>query len=230
MTSVQTWQVLFVDDDPDAIDLYTEYFDRRPEIEPVTADSAADALTAMEESNFDCVVSDSVSTADGDPLVSVAKRKDPTLPVAMYSASDPANLPTEDADAVLQKGAAKTGGSPLQALEEEIRTLLTEKAGELVHKVEAGDAWQTLGTFDWAETPATTALLEALDEQTAVDPMTAPPLYEALDPDALERLLQSVATDEPAIEIHFEYAGMELTVSSSGAVRYRPLPRLSDSV
>lgn len=228
MKAAQSRRVLFVDDDPEAIDMYTDYFDRYGEFAPVSAHSAADALTLIEEVDLDCVVTDSVTTSDGDPLVSVAKRTRPTLPVLLHSGHAAAELPTEDADAYLPKGGSITGTSPLQALEEEIRTLLTEQTPESAQDGATEQAWQTLGIFDWTETPASTALLEALDEQTAVDPMDSPPLYQALDPDALDALLRFGVTADTDTRIQFEYAGLELAFSAKGTIRYRPVPRSSD--
>ncbi len=222
MEPTQSQRLLFVDDDREAIDMFTTYFDQYDEFDPVSAHSAADALTIIEGEDLDCVITDSVKTSDGDPLVSVAKQTRPTLPVLLHSAHEASKLPTEDADAFLQKSdTPKT--SPLQALEESIRTLLTEQTPESTEDTPTEQAWETLGTFDWSETSASTALFEALEEQTAVGLMDAQPLYQTIDPDALDALFQPVGTSDTDTRIRFEFAGLELAISANGTIRYRQL-------
>lgn len=222
-------RVLLVDDDKAAIDMYREYFEHKTEFEPVTALSAADALAVIEREDLDCVVTDSVTTSDGDPLVSITKQTRPTLPVVLYSGREPADLPTEDADAYLQKGTASATTSTLQPLEETIRDLLPDQPQESTHETVPDSAWQTLAVFDWTETSPSTALLGALGEQTAFEPLAASSLYQTLDPDAFDALLKSLARNETDARIHFEYAGLELAVSARGRVRYRHQRQSADT-
>lgn len=221
MASLQTHRVLFVDDDPEAVDLYVEHFEQEADFEPVTAHSAADALGVIESANLDCVVTDSVETSDGDPLVSVAKRIRPTLPVILYSGQKPVDLPTGDADAYLEKGETAATVSPLQALEESIRELLTEETYQSAPDMAPEQDWHPLGVFDWTETSASTALLEAVGKHTTVDPTAESPLYHTLDPDALDTLLRSVVNSETEALIRFEYADLEIAVSAQGTAWYR---------
>jgi len=221
MTSLETPRVLFVDDEPEAVDLYVKYFEEVGGFEPVTAHSADDALAVLENVNLDCVVTDSVETTDGDPLVSVTKQIRPTLPVVLYSGRTPENLPTDDADAYLQKGETETTGSPLRALEETISELLLGEIQESVHVAGTREDWHTLGPFDWTDVSASTVLIDALSEHTALEPTTDPPLYRRLDPDALDALLRSVAAKGTHARINFEYADLEVVVSATGDVWYR---------
>lgn len=46
------------------------------------------------------------------------------------------------------------------------------------------------------------------------DPLELPPLYESVDPDGLERLVDSMADGE----VSFTYAGHQVTVSDDGTV------------
>lgn len=46
------------------------------------------------------------------------------------------------------------------------------------------------------------------------DPLELPPLYEAIDPDSLERLVESMA----AGDVSFTYVGHQVTVSHDGTV------------
>lgn len=61
-------------------------------------------------------------------------------------------------------------------------------------------------------------------ETRGVDPLDLPPLYDAIDPDALERLFtSSVSPPTPSsIQVHFTYEGHEVTVHNDGDVTVIP--------
>jgi hypothetical protein len=65
-----------------------------------------------------------------------------------------------------------------------------------------------------------TDIVETIAAQTGRDPTELPPIYDAIDPDALSRFVES--TDSTA-SIEFHYCGNEVTVSGSGAVDIAPL-------
>ncbi|WP_290813768.1 HalOD1 output domain-containing protein [Halovivax sp.] len=46
-----------------------------------------------------------------------------------------------------------------------------------------------------------------------------PPLYEAIDPEALDRLVTAGRT--PSLEVHFAYAGFRVSVGGDGAIELR---------
>jgi len=58
-------------------------------------------------------------------------------------------------------------------------------------------------------------LIYAIADLTDSDPATMPPLYDAIDTDALDTLLDT----ESSIEIGFEYDGHSVTVTGDGEVR-----------
>ena len=57
-------------------------------------------------------------------------------------------------------------------------------------------------------------VIRAVAETTDTDPATLPPLYESVDPDALNELVDSMSDGE----ISFEHADCEITVDSDGGV------------
>ncbi|MFC5277831.1 HalOD1 output domain-containing protein [Halorubrum rubrum] len=59
------------------------------------------------------------------------------------------------------------------------------------------------------------AVVEAVSTVTDTDPMRLDPLYDAVDSDALERLIESGAADT---ETTFAYEGCRITVSGNGGV------------
>lgn len=73
---------------------------------------------------------------------------------------------------------------------------------------------QTIQARDSGET-ASQRVVEALARADGVDPLAmTTPLYDAVDPDALNTLLD---TDEP-VEVTFEYCDHTVVVDSSGRV------------
>lgn len=62
---------------------------------------------------------------------------------------------------------------------------------------------------------ASTAVIETIASINGIDPIDlVVPLYEVVDPDALDSLIQSSHAQE--LEIHFEYMGHDVCVSSAG--------------
>ena len=58
-------------------------------------------------------------------------------------------------------------------------------------------------------------VIDAVASATRTDPLTMDPLYEAIDPDALDDLFTGAAVGG---HVHFEYAGHEVTVHADGSV------------
>lgn len=78
---------------------------------------------------------------------------------------------------------------------------------------------------DESSVPATTpteAVVLAVAERADASPTELPPLYEFLDPDALERLVGGHAS----CRVTFRYAGYELTVTGPEQVTVREPDRV----
>lgn len=82
------------------------------------------------------------------------------------------------------------------------------------------------GVHDWAgrgniETDVVLTVAAAAD----VDPLDLPTLNDSVDPDALNRLLDTAGAGSHEFrgEVSFPYAGHEVTVRSSGTIRVEPL-------
>lgn len=79
-------------------------------------------------------------------------------------------------------------------------------------------AANTLGT---SADSVTVQIVNAVADETGCDPNTLPPLYSAVNPDALQTLLArpSSMTHEAAdVEVTFEFADCTVAVSSTGEV------------
>ncbi|AGB17527.1 hypothetical protein Halru_2957 [Halovivax ruber XH-70] len=67
--------------------------------------------------------------------------------------------------------------------------------------------------------PPSLRVVEAVAEADGVDPaMLDPPLYEVLDPEALDRLFAPTPTDPSRGTVRFDYRGHEVTVRADGTV------------
>jgi hypothetical protein len=80
------------------------------------------------------------------------------------------------------------------------------------------------GRYEWSSTPPSTGAVEAIAAATGDAPTAFAPLYESLDPDALDELVRSAAerSGEDALVVSFTHAGCEVTVRSDGSVLARP--------
>jgi len=69
--------------------------------------------------------------------------------------------------------------------------------------------------FDWTETRPSAAVTEYISAMTGREQTDFAPLYETIDPEALDSLVDSSDRSTP-VSISFEYAGHSVTVRSDG--------------
>lgn len=71
--------------------------------------------------------------------------------------------------------------------------------------------------FEWADSDAaSTAVIEAVSSAAHEDATEMPPLYETLDPDALDTLFTSPNEDGTPRSVEFSYNGYRVAVDASG--------------
>ncbi|MWG34010.1 HalOD1 output domain-containing protein [Halomarina oriensis] len=75
------------------------------------------------------------------------------------------------------------------------------------------------------ETRPSVAVVEAIAREAGVSPLDLPPLYDAIDPDSLDRLLPQDGT----AEMTFRYYGYEVTLSDASDVRVTAVECASDT-
>lgn len=84
--------------------------------------------------------------------------------------------------------------------------------------------------YDWTAIQPSTAVIETVAVALDQEPTATQPLYEAVDPDALNTLIRSAdpgsAGDD--ITVTFRFAGLSVTVHGSGSVVVRPGESRSD--
>lgn len=78
--------------------------------------------------------------------------------------------------------------------------------------------------YDWSSTEPSTAVVEVVATASNCAPTATEPLYDAIDPDALDALVGSAETRPTDVTVEFAFAGYNVTVSSDDSVMVRPLP------
>lgn len=73
-------------------------------------------------------------------------------------------------------------------------------------------------TVTVATRPPSQAVVERVAAREGVDHTELVPLYEAIDPDALDGLIETSGRDDPVLQIGFTYHGYDVTVTGDGGV------------
>lgn len=74
------------------------------------------------------------------------------------------------------------------------------------------------------EEPVSTTVVRSLGAITNTAPEEVPPLYDSVDPDALDRLID----DGADVRVRFEHVGYRITVTGTGEVRLEDAMAVSD--
>jgi hypothetical protein len=175
--------------------------------------TADEALARLRRGGVDCLVADGVVTDDGESIVAAARRVAPGLPVVSFAdheRSEAALL----ADASVIKGTADDVGRVLRAVT------------RLLDPDEPEPGWTVVAHHDWTGAPRpSTTVVTALARYRGRDPTDLPPLFDAVDADALDALLDpTVGRDTGAVETTFRYADELVRVTGDGAVAVAPAP------
>lgn len=73
--------------------------------------------------------------------------------------------------------------------------------------------------FDWSETLPSTAVVNTVADVSNRDPTEVEPLYEYVDPDALDALITRARSDSPTITmVAFSLADYDVSVYADGEV------------
>jgi len=229
--------VLHVDDDQSVLDVSSDWADVRDELEWLTASDPGAGLELLSANDVDCLVSDSFRAADGTPFVIRAATTFPDLPVVLFTSLDRDSLDP----AVRRAGAeyVKKGATdPFESLFDRVRTVAADanQSPSTVDRApvpasrpttrddsEATERWTPIGRYRPAEgDDLATAIVTALEAYTDRDETDFPPLYDAIDAEALAALL-----DRPNgqlrnhVQVRFVYADHELAVTGDGFVLVR---------
>ena len=80
-------------------------------------------------------------------------------------------------------------------------------------------------TFDWTETKPSAAVVEVVSNALRATPTDVEPLYTAVDPDALDKLLSDPdgRRDSTAVVVSFMFADRRVTVEGTGTIVAEPV-------
>jgi hypothetical protein len=79
--------------------------------------------------------------------------------------------------------------------------------------------------YDWASTSPSTAVVETVAVALDRAATTLDPLYESVDPDALDALVRSSEPPARYVTVSFGFAGQQVTVHGTGEVVVRTTDR-----
>lgn len=81
--------------------------------------------------------------------------------------------------------------------------------------------------YDWSETPPSEAAVRAIAIAADCGPLELAPLYDSVDPDALDECVRSLAgsDDAPSSAVTFSHDGRTVAVHASGQVLAWPVER-----
>ena len=104
--------VLYVDDEPFLLDVCKLYLERRPDISVSTASSVEKALTLLDSTTFDVIISDYQMTGtDGIGFLKILKKKQCSIPFILFTGRGREEVMTE----AINNGAMfyiQKGGNP----------------------------------------------------------------------------------------------------------------------
>lgn len=87
-----------------------------------------------------------------------------------------------------------------------------------------GSSTEHRAVYDWTNVTPSAAILETLAAATGADELDLSPLYESVDPDALDKLVgrQLGGRAVGPTEVAFRHEGFDVVVGSGGTVRLSP--------
>ena len=212
--------LLHVDDDPDLLAVT----DRMAAGRNVAVRSTTDADAALDRlDGIDCVVGDSIRTADGESFVLAARRAAPDVPIVLFTAKEWEAVETAaaaaGADGYVQKGDAGSFRDLFDRIEAVAGTRRPERELFEVASLRDEPGWTVVDRYDRdADDELGVWLLEAIDRHTGHDVADCPPLFDVVDPEALDALLAS--TTEAVVD--FRYLDYQLCIDALGDLAIRP--------
>jgi DNA-binding NtrC family response regulator len=210
-----TISVLHVDDEPDVLDLSTKLFERRDSrVSVVTAGSGSEGMDVLAAHDVDCVVSDSVRMPDGQSFVEAASHAT-DAPIVLFTAKEWQEVAPDAVAADVAEYVRKADVSDYKAVLKHVLRL-TDKP-----EVPTSSNRRLIGRHDFsAPTELGVSIVHAVEAAVDEDLDTFDPLYDVVDPDALEAVFGPVSGTPHAsqIEVRFTYHDLDLAVTGDGSI------------
>jgi DNA-binding NtrC family response regulator len=210
--------VLHVDDEPDVLDLSTKLFERQDSrVSVVTAGSGPAGMDVLSSRDVDCVVSDSVRMPDGHSFVEAASRAT-DAPIVLFTAKEWREVASDAVAADVAEYVRKADVSDYKSVLKHVLRLTDDTAKETAANR------RLIGRHDFSSpTELGVSIVHAVETAVDEDVDEFDPLYDTIDPDALESLFSPVrgSADGGQLEVHFSYHGLDLAVSGDGNIAIR---------
>ena len=222
--------VLHVDDDPDVLELSSDWAGARDGFDWLTTSDPDTGMELLSTRDIDCLVSDSFRTADGDPFVTHAADAFPDRSVVLFTSMTRTDL-DPDIEASDVQYVQKGPGDPFETLFDQVLALAAPPSVDVAPRAtmrngrddDATDGWVPIARYRPDERDElSTVIVTAVEEYTGRDAAEFPPLYEAIDADALASLCyRSNGERRDGVQVRFYYADHELAVTGDGLVLVR---------
>lgn len=101
---------------------------------------------------------------------------------------------------------------------------MTDESDRLPEEKATDEAHEPIhAQYEWSSTPPSTAVIETVAIALNCEPTSIGPLYESVNPDALDALLQSNRTlsGQETLSVCFKFADQLVTVHGTGKVVVR---------
>lgn len=229
--------VLHVDDDPDVLEVSSDWAGAHDGITWLTASDPVSGFDLLSTADVDCLVSDTFRIDDGEPFVTRATVTYPDLPVVLFTSMDHDALDPDIRDSGAQY-VKKASADPFDTLFDRVRSLVDDSdrplpAVDIAPRATtratdsdegaATEHWVPIGRYRPAEGDDLAAVIvSAVEAYTGRDASEFPPLYEAVDADAVAALCRhSSGRARGGVQVRFVYADHELAVTGRGLVLVR---------
>jgi hypothetical protein len=73
-------------------------------------------------------------------------------------------------------------------------------------------------TYDWSEWQPSVAVVDAVTDASDAEATTLPRIYDTVDTDAIDSLVEAEGSNSMPVEVRFSYAGFRVTVDDTGTV------------
>ncbi|MFB6121836.1 MAG: HalOD1 output domain-containing protein [Haloferacaceae archaeon] len=218
--------VLHVDDEDGIRRLSKRRFETQAaDVTLLTASDAEEGLQTLETQDVDCLVSDSLTLADGTSFVLAASERDPDLDVVLFTASEWEDVEALVRNADVAEYVRKGDGDRLDVVVDYVLDVLAAADAEQSverTKFDAAD-WEFVTRHEWSGADDLgTTVVQAVESYAGVDASALPPLYESVDAEALEELLEPRESSPGGnVDVRFDYEAFEVVVTSDGLILAR---------
>lgn len=222
--------VLHVDDYPPLHDLLKHNLKKQDERFTIHSEASAEAgAEYLRKNTVDCIVSDySMPGMDGLAFLEAVRAEYPDLPFIFYMRKGAATIATKALDAGADDYLEKQLDTTQYDLLANKITTLVEKhraEGRLAHLeqqqhvADGGIYSKEEVEFKHAEASMSMAVVQAVADRENTDPVSLPPLNDAIDPDAVDALFPATNDAYPRAEsLTFTYHGYSVTISNAGQI------------